>query len=128
MRKLVAGLLLGGMVLARAVPAAAVNGGSEVGWSLLAFVLNVGYTPSKAIFATLGLATGGLVALVDGGDERAAYAIWVPTTSGTYFLTPGHFTGSRQFAFWGRDYADTPSLYAHDTDASRIYDAKYRGN
>jgi hypothetical protein len=128
MRRLVAGLLLGGMLLARAVPAAAGDAASEVGWTLEAFFSNLWYVPTKAVVATVGLVTGGVVGLIDGGDERAAYAIWVPTASGTYILTPGHFAGSRPFAFWGRDYADTPSLRAHDTEATRIYDAKYRGN
>jgi hypothetical protein len=116
------------MVLAQAVPASAVNGGREVGWTLLALVSNIGYVPAKAIIATLGLGTGAIVGLLNGGDERSAYALWVPTASGTFVLTPGHFTGAKPFEFWGRDYDDTPSMRAHDTDASRIYDAKYKGN
>lgn len=128
MRSLVAGLLLGGMVLTQPAPASAVDAGSEAGWTLLAFASNLVYVPTKTIVASVGLVTGAIVGLVNGGDERSAYALWVPMASGTYILTPCHFTGCRPFEFWGRDYADTPSLRAHDTDASRIYDAKYKGS
>jgi len=128
MRKLIAAALIAGSVLAHGAPAMAVNAGREVGWTFLAFGSNLIYTPTKVVIATLGLVTGGLVGMVNGGDQRSAYAIWVPTASGTYILTPGHFDGSKPFEMWGTDYADTPSLYAHDIDATRIYDAKYAGN
>lgn len=128
MRKLIAAVLIAGSMLTHGVPALAANAGSEVGWTLLAFGSNLIYTPTKAIIATLGLVTGAFVGLINGGDQRSAYAIWVPTASGTYILTPGHFDGSTPFEMWGTDYADTASLHSHDTDATRIYDAKYAGN
>ncbi len=128
MKKLIAAVLIAGSMSAHGTPALAVNAGREVGWTMLAFGSNLVYTPTKAIIATLGLVTGAIVGLVNGGDQESAYAIWVPTASGTYILTPGQFEGVKPFAMWGTDYADTPSLYAHDTDATRIYDAKYVGN
>jgi hypothetical protein len=128
MRKLIAGVLLAGAVLVQGVPAEARSAGSEVGWSMLSAAGNLIYTPTKVIIATLGLVAGAVVGLINGGDERSAYAIWVPTASGTYVLTPGHFDRTKPFEMWGTDYADTPSLNAHDTDATHIYDAKYAGN
>jgi hypothetical protein len=125
---LIAGLILGAMVLVQGTPAAASSAGAEVGWTLLAAGTNLLYVPLKVTIAAVGLFTGSFVGLMNGGDDQSAYAIWVPTASGTFVLTPGHFEGTKPFEFWGSDYTDTASLWAHDTDASRIYDAKYAGN
>jgi len=35
------------------------------------------------------------------------YAVWVPTVTGPYFLTPAHFEGTRPIEFFGSLYPST---------------------
>ncbi len=130
MRSLLAGLVMGAMLLGAVAPVRAANGndidpGEEALIGLGTAVANTGYLPAKVIVAGLGLATGSVVAFLTGGDQRAAYSIWVPTASGTWILTPAHFTGERPIEFLGTDYADRPSVYEHENHGNQVYDAAY---
>ena len=124
MRKLIAAAVLLGLV-ASARPAPAVTQGEEAGRAIAAATLSVFYIPAKAVMAFFGLVAGGFVGIVTGGDERAAYAIWVPTASGTWFFTPAQVEGSKPIEFFGSDYADTPSGLGLSDPGRASYDAMY---
>ena len=124
MRRLIAAAVLLGLV-ASARPARAVTQGEEAGRAIAAATLSAFYLPVKAVMAVLGLATGGIVGIVTGGNERAAYAIWVPTASGTWFFTPAMVEGSKPIEFFGSDYADTPSGLGLGDPGRSSYDAMY---
>jgi len=99
--------------------------GQEAGWSLGAMGANLGYFPAKFVVASVGALGGGLAGFLTGGNERAAYAIWVPTMGGTWLLTPSNLDGSKPIGFFGRDYADTASSISEDPESSRIYSSRY---
>jgi len=116
-----------GMVLAtslqtRSAGAAHTQAGGA-GLALGAAAANLIYLPVKTVVAVGGLGLGALTGLLTGGDVRAAYALWVPTTGGTFLLTPAHFDGTRSIEFFGSDYADQPSTNVRDT--SIAYRARY---
>jgi hypothetical protein len=125
MRTLVAVVL----TIALAAPALAttpqVNQGLEAGSAISATYLNLVYLPVKLVVAGVGAVTGGVVAVLTGGDQRAAYAIWVPTMGGDYFVRPENMNGGRPLAFWGSDYVDRPSRAGSATDQTYSYDALY---
>ena len=105
-------------------PAGAVHSqAGEAGLALGAAAANLVYLPVKTLVAVGGLGVGALTGLLTGGDTRAAYALWVPTTGGTFLLTPGNFDGTRPIEFFGSDYADRPSTNARDS--SIAYRALY---
>jgi hypothetical protein len=112
------------VALLGARPAGATQG-EEAGRAVAAAALNAFYVPVKAVMAVVGLATGSLVGLASGGDVRAAYAIWVPTASGTWFFTPAEVEGSREVEFFGSDYADRPSGLGIGEPGRASYDAMY---
>ena len=118
---LVAALSLGPVTLARAELTPA----GEAGFSILAAFSNVFYTPAKLTIAGVGLAVGAVNAWAAGGDQRAAYAIWVPTVGGTYFLRVAHFAGDRPVELFGCDYADSPSKAGAANNESVAYRAAY---
>ena len=124
MRRLTAAALLIALV-ATARPATAVTQGEEAGRAVASIGLNIIYVPAKAVMALVGLVTGGLVGLATGGNERAAYAIWVPTASGTWFVTPDQVDGSAPIEFFGSDYADRPSDLGLSEPGRSSYDAMY---
>ncbi len=124
MRRLMGGLLCGALVLGTGVPARA-HHGAEFGLAMGAAASNLVYFPVKLTMAGLGLPLGALAGLFTGGNTRAAYAVWVPTASGTYLLTPDHLEGTKDIEFIGNDYADRPSTMQRETDGSRMYDALY---
>jgi hypothetical protein len=124
MRRLTAAVVLLGLV-ASARPASAITQGEEAGRALASVGLNIFYIPAKAVMAVLGLVAGGFVGVVTGGDERASYAVLVPATSGTWFVTPDHVDGSRPIEFFGSDYADTPSELGQSEPGRGSYDAMY---
>jgi len=128
MRKLVVGLSLAALVLGRAIPSQAQphTAGEEAGLSIGATTLNFLYLPAKMLVATGGFLLGGLAGVMTGGDTRAAYALWVPTMSGTWLLRPANMEGSEPVKFFGTDYADTPSTYPSKADGGVVYDALYR--
>jgi hypothetical protein len=124
MRRLIAAAILLGLVLP-ARPASAVTQGEEAGRALASVGMNIFYVPAKAVMAVLGLVAGGFVGVTTGGDERAAYAVWVPVASGTWFVTPDHVDGSKPIEFFGSDYADTPSEFGLSDPGRSSYDAMY---
>jgi len=103
---------------------AATDGGQEFGKAIAAAALDLVYTPAKVLTAVVGLPIGAMTGILTGGDVRAAYAVWVPTASGTYFITPASLEGAEQVQFFGSDYADQPSASA-EADKGGIYDAMY---
>jgi hypothetical protein len=129
MRKLIVGILVAGLL--GGTPAFAddhVDSGNEVGMALGAAALNLGYFPAKVLIAIGGLAVGAVAGVLTGGDQRAAYGVWVPAASGTYIVKPAHLAGEAPLEFFGTDYADRPStnvLYGEPTMAA---DAVYRAH
>lgn len=121
-RIIVTAVLLG--LLASGRPAAATQG-EEVGRAIAAVTLSVFYLPVKAAMAAVGLVAGGFAGLATGGDVRTAYAIWVPTASGTWFFTPAQVEGSQEVEFFGSDYADRPSQQGLNEPGRSSYDAMY---
>jgi len=105
-------------------PAIGSTGGQEFGKAIAAAALDLVYTPAKTITALVGLPIGAMTGLLTGGDTRSAYAVWVPMTSGTYFITPANLEGAEPVEFFGSDYADTPST-TDEADKGGIYDAQY---
>jgi len=128
MRSVLAGLLLVGLVLGRAIPGAAHirTPGQEFGLAIGAAASNLLYVPAKLIVAGSGLVLGSLTGVMTGGDLGSAYAVWVPTASGTFLLTPDHLDGTKEVLFFGSDYADRPSTVAGDADANAVYNALYK--
>src|SRR5262249_5485635 len=64
--------------------------GRDFGLAVGSVGANLLYTPPKLITALFGLMAGGVTAVATGFDFRSMYAVWVPTVTGTYFLTPAH--------------------------------------
>ena len=77
------------------------NVGADFGYGLLAFVSNVLYMPAKIVYATLGGLTGSLAYLLTVGDLDTAEAVWSPTLSGTYVVTPAMLRGDEPVLFNG---------------------------
>ena len=124
MRTLIVTAVLFGLV-ATGRPAAANTQAEEAGRALVSVWMNIFWLPAKAVTAVVGLAAGSVAGIVTGGDERSAYALWVPTASGTWFVTPDQVDGTRPLEFFGSDYADTPtSLYPAEPGRA-AYDAGY---
>ncbi|HSV08286.1 MAG TPA: hypothetical protein VLI07_17365 [Candidatus Binatus sp.] len=128
MRKLVVGLTVAALVLGRGIPSQAQphSGGEEAGLAISATVLNVLYLPAKIVVAIPGFILGGLAGFTTGGDTRAAYALWVPTLSGTWLLRPANIEGSEPIQFFGTEYADTPSSQPSRSDGGVVYDGLYK--
>ena len=125
MRRTLAGMTLAALLAIPTVQARADTAGAEAGYAALAALANLGYTPAKLLMAAGGFVAGALVSAFSGGNERAAYALLVPTAGGTYFLTPDNISGRDPIEFIGTDYADTPSHVGKVGDRTRIYDAMY---
>ncbi len=124
MRRMIVAIALAA-TLAGPATARAQDAAAEVGWAALAAFANLGYVPGKIGVAVCGLAVGAVASVLTGGNQRAAYAFWVPTASGDYFVRPDHLAGERPLDFIGRDYADTPSARGRMADATPVYDAMY---
>jgi hypothetical protein len=122
-RMVMAGLL--GVALATASPAHALTQGEEAGFALLAAWGNVLYVPAKTIACAVSMPVGALAGWLSGGDERSAYAIWVPMAGGTWFLTPAHLEGREPIAFFGDDYADRPSTASPGANSALTYQSLY---
>jgi hypothetical protein len=97
----------------------------EAGTSVSATFINFAYLPAKTVVAVLGGVAGSLAGLFTGGDQRAAYALWVPTMGGDWFVRPENLSGQKPLAFFGNDYADRPSTWNTTNDATYAYDALY---
>ena len=126
MRRVLVALVLLGIVLGRPAPLRAHSAAAELGLAVGAAAGNLVYLPVKGIVAFGGLALGALTGLLTGGDLRAAYAVWVPAASGTYFLTPAELEGTEPIEFFGSDYADQPSRAAGAVEGAGIYDIQYQ--
>lgn len=98
-RRVVAALAVSGALFAVQPAEAASRAVLAVG----AACTNVAYVPVKLAVAILGGAAGGVVGAFTGGDRDAAYAIWVPAMTGTYFVTPAILAGEKPFEFFGSD-------------------------
>lgn len=117
--------VLATLLLGRPAPSRATeNQGQEFSLAIAAAAADLLYTPAKVLTAAVGLPIGGLVGVLTGGDTRAAYAVWVPMASGTYFLTTYNLEGSEPIEFFGSDYADRPST-SSEADVTGIYRAEY---
>ena len=84
--------------------------GASVGANLL-------YTPPKLLTALIGLPVGALTGVFTGLDLRSMYAVWVPTVTGTYFVTPAHLEGTRPIEFFGSHYPTTLGCEANPSMA-----------
>jgi len=124
MRKTIVSFMLAASLAAPSVVRAD-SQGNEVAFALTSAMCNIFYTPAKVVVAALGLSAGGLVAFATGGDTRSAYAVWVPTAGGTYFLTADMMNGREPIQFFGSDYADRPGTYGQTHHGSGATDAKY---
>jgi hypothetical protein len=113
------------LVIGRPSPGRAHAPAEEFGLAVGAAAANLIYTPAKLTMAVAGLAVGGLTGLLNGGDVRSAYAVWVPTASGTFMLPPSHLDGSVPVAFFGCEYTDRPSPAGSVGEAGGIYEAQY---
>jgi hypothetical protein len=123
---MLAGVALVAVVLGGPAPSWAhrADAGREFGLAVGAASLNLVYVPAKLVTAGLGLAVGGLVGVLTGGSSRAAYAVWVPTATGTFLVTPAHMEGEEPIRFIGCDYADRASTMASG-EAGSVYEAAY---
>ena len=125
MQKTIACFVLAAALTTNTGIARAEGPGVEIGFSLLAAVSNLFYTPAKVVVAAVGLPLGALAGTLNGGDTRAAYALWVPMAGGRYFLTSDQMDGKVPVEFFGSDYADRPSQYERAHHGCAAYDAKY---
>jgi len=126
MRKTIASLVVAAGLVATPLAARADSPGAELGFSTLAALSNLFYAPAKLVVAAGGFVAGGVAGLLDGGDTRAAYAFWVPTMGGSYFLTADEMDGRKPVEFFGSDYADRPSTYENTHYGCAAYDAEYK--
>jgi hypothetical protein len=124
MAKIIMSLALVGSLAAAPAFAGSTDPGVEIGFSTLATVANIVYTPAKIVVAAGGLTLGALAGTFAGGDTRAAYAFWVPSAGGTYFLTPDQMAGRVPIEFFGTDYSDRPGHYGGQYDTG-AYDSMY---
>jgi hypothetical protein len=123
-RRLIAAAVLLGLVVTTR-PAAAITQLEEAGRAAASIGVNIFYVPAKALTALVGFVIGGFVGVATGGDERASYAILVPTMSGTWFVTPDQVDGSKPIEFFGSDYSDKPSDLGLSEPGRSSYEAMY---
>jgi hypothetical protein len=113
------------MILLAGVPARAQteSPGREAALAGGSVAANLFYFPAKFIVASAGLLAGGMTAALTYFDTRSMYAIWVPTVTGTYFLTPAHLEGQRPIEFFGSHY---PAAMASETEgeSSGVHEAR----
>ena len=125
MRTVLVAVLLVALAFTRPASAATGDPGAEFGLAIGAAAGSLLYTPAKLIVAVSGLAVGGLVGVLTGGDIRAAYGVWVPAASGTYMLHSSHLDGTEPIEFFGTDYADRPSKAGGGLEGHGLYEAQY---
>jgi hypothetical protein len=90
-------VLAGALVVPQTVRAESY--GENAGWGALAVLANLGYMPTKLVYATFGGLTGGLAYLVTLGDYQTSEQIWVASLGGTYVLTPSMMRGQEPIVF-----------------------------
>lgn len=116
-RMVMAGLLGAALTAGMASPARAIDQEEEARFALVSAFSNLWYVPAKIVVAAVGLPVGALTGWLTGGDVRSAYAIWVPTAGGTWFMDNDVLEGDRPIQFFGDDYADRPTTPRGDIDA-----------
>ncbi len=79
----------------------------EFGLAGASAAANLLYTPPKLVTALIGLPLGAITGVCTGLNVRSMYAVWVPTVTGTYFLTPAHLERTRPIEFFGSHYPTT---------------------
>jgi len=79
----------------------------EFGLAGASAAANLLYTPPKLVTALIGLPLGAITGVCTGLNVRSMYAVWVPTVTGTYFLTPAHLERKRPIEFFGSHYPTT---------------------
>ena len=121
-RRLVIALTVAALLLGRPTQGRAATQIDEVGWSLGAAAFNIVYIPAKLVVAGCGLVAGAAAGVLTLGNQRAAYAFWVPAAGGTYVLRPEHLADEEPVEFFGSDYADTPSTFAGFGRGGLYYD------
>jgi hypothetical protein len=125
MRSVMVGVLAGVLALspvASSVARADTTQAQEVEYSAVSALASFFYFPFKLVFAAGGLFVGALAGTLNGGDERAAYAFWVPAAGGDFFVTSDRLASRRDVQVIGRDYSDEASVI-RDSDSS--YDSYY---
>jgi hypothetical protein len=123
-RRLVIALTVAALLLGRPTQGGAATQIDEVGWSLGAAAFNIFYIPAKLAVAGCGLAAGAAAGVLTLGNQRAAYAFWVPAAGGTFMLRPEHLADEERVEFFGSDYADTPSTFT-GKGSSTLYESSY---
>ena len=107
MRAASVALLVVALVAGSPARADARDAGREAALAGASVAANLLYTPAKLVMALAGLPAGALTFVCTGLNERAAYAIWVPTIGGTYFITPARLDGIKPIHFIGSRYPKT---------------------
>ena len=107
MRRASITLLLMAFLAGRPARAQDRDPGREIGLAGASVAANLLYTPPKLLTALIGLPLGALTGVFTGLNVRSMYAVWVPTVTGTYFVTPAHLEGTRPIEFFGSHYPTT---------------------
>jgi hypothetical protein len=90
----------------------------EAGLGVGAGFATVLYVPAKAVYALLGVATGGIAYCVTGGDVEVANEIWNASINGTWVLTPPMLDGAEKIHFNAPPRRMTSSLREFDAPAT----------
>lgn len=93
----VATFVLAGSAYAEESPA------QEGGWGALAALGTLIYSPTKVVYAGLGLITGGLGYVLSGGDKDVFDTVITASVRGDYVLRPAHLRGEDPLEFIGRN-------------------------
>lgn len=91
---------------------------NEAGVNAGAGLANLLYVPAKAIYATLGMTTGGVAYCVTGGDLEVANEIWNASVNGTWVITPAIIQGQDKVRFSAPPRPITDSLREYDAPAA----------
>ena len=94
MRKTILSFALAATLAAAPSVARADSPGTEVGFALWSAFANLAYTPAKVVVALVGLPVGAAAGFLNGGDTRAAYAIWVRRSAEATSSRPIWWTGA----------------------------------
>jgi len=120
MRAVCVTLLIVALLAGWPARAGARDAGREAALGGASVAANLLYTPAKLVMALLGLPAGALTFVCTGGNARAAYAIWVPTIGGTYFITPARLEGVEPIKFIGSHYpASMAAVIDEETTSKR---------
>jgi hypothetical protein len=125
-RRLRTPLLIGFLTCALGALPAHASDASEVGWGVGSALTTVVYGPLKLVYATMGLAFGGIGWAFSGGDPSVAEAVIAPAVRGDYVVTPAHLRGERRLAFVGMADPVGPPQVRLGRDAPQdVYEESY---